>query len=330
MGIRSFIYKNIDWILEKFSFFLAPVISYMGLYGIGSEKFLRSGVLPVPIDHYQPVPDIHELQKREVWKKISNLPGVDWRPEHQLNNLYKIAEKFKTECKWPYEKPIDSSKFYLGNETFSFGCAASLHCMIRYYKPDRIIEVGSGNSSLIIHEAITLNYNENNKSVQYTVIDPYPRREIVEKIHNDTEIIINKVENINLAKFKDLYENDILFIDSSHMAKIGSDVNYLILDVLPNLNQGVIIHFHDIPMPYEYPEVYALNPKFRVFWNESYLLQAFLSCNNKFEILMGMRYLMTTYVDEFSSIFPFFDENRHPIISSSFWIKKMSFNDKKQ
>ena len=116
-----------------------------------------------------------------------------------------------------------------------------------------------------------------------------------------------QVELINVDFFKQLSKNDILFIDSSHTVRIGSDVNYLILDVLPRLAPGVIVHFHDISLPDEYTKVYATNPRFRMFWTEAYLLQAFLCYNSQFEVLLAMHYLMTQQKEAFRSAFPRYD-----------------------
>ena len=105
------------------------------------------------------------------------------------------------------------------------------------------------------------------------------------------------------------------------MVRTGSDVNYAILDILPILDNGVIIHFHDIPMPYEYNKIYFTNSNFRVFWTESYLLQAFLINNNKVEIIAALKYLMTEQIDLFSHVFKHYDSFKHKLISESFWMK---------
>jgi hypothetical protein len=119
-----------------------------------------------------------------------------------------------------------------------------------------------------------------------------------------------------------LGKNDVLFIDSGHTVRVGGDVNYLIPDILPRLAQGVIIHFHDIGLPYEYPKVYSTNPKFRVFWTEAYLLQAFLCYNNEFEILLALNYLTTEHMASFRSAFPFYRPQSHGGKSGSFWIRR--------
>lgn len=119
-------------------------------------------------------------------------------------------------------------------------------------------------------------------------------------------------------------KNDILFVDSSHTVRIGGDVNFLILEVLPRIKPGVLVHFHDIPIPYEYAEVYYTNPRARMFWTESYLLQAFLALNSSYEVLLAMNYIMTDYPDDFRSAFPHYDPHRHIYVSHSFWVRRVS------
>ena len=116
----------------------------------------------------------------------------------------------------------------------------------------------------------------------------------------------------------------ILFIDSSHVCKMGSDVNFEILEILPSLNTGVYVHFHDINLPYEYPKIYATNPNFRMFWTESYLLQAFLTCNNEYQIVLPMDYLQRHYLDDLKNSFPASTKTEFGWVSGSFWIKRIS------
>jgi hypothetical protein len=137
-----------------------------------------------------------------------------------------------------------------------------------------------------------------------------------------TQLVKERVEILNVNFFDQLGKDDVLFIDSGHVVRIGGDVNYLILDILPRLAPGVIIHFHDVGLPCDYPKVYATNPQFRVFWTEAYLLQAFLCYNDKFEILLAMNYLMTECQDVFRAAFPLYDPCKHRAVSGSFWIRR--------
>jgi hypothetical protein len=205
------------------------------------------------------------------------------------------------------------------NPSFSFQCASLLHYMIRYYQPRRIIEAGSGFSSRIINAAVARNRAEGHPCA-YRIIDPYPS-ELTKSLPNLADIMVCKIEETSEALFSELESGDILFVDSGHVAKIGADVNFLILDILPLLKPGVVIHFHDIPMPLEYPRVYYTNPAFRMLWTESYLLQAFLACNDEFEILCAGSYLATHYPEEWDSFFPA-DPKRSS--TESFWMRRVA------
>lgn len=291
IAINKILNKPLYVIITLISPILAPIIGFMAKTGAGTNYCLRWKCLPLPVHFYSPVPDLEDLEQRNIWGKISSLEGIDFNKEKQIELLGELGKKYGHECKWPLNKTEDPYQFYLENMGFSFGCAASLHCIIRNYRPSRIIEIGSGNSSLVISNAVLENSKEGDKC-EYTIVDPYPGYYIEEGIPSRANLIKERVELLDKNLFDSLKENDILFIDSGHTVRIGGDVNFLILDILPRLPKGVIIHFHDINLPYEYPKVYAINPKFRQFWTEAYLLQAFLSCNNKFEIMLAMNYLM--------------------------------------
>jgi len=193
--------------------------------------------------------------------------------------------------------------------------------MIRHFKPKRIIEVGSGNSSKVIYQAITKNQTETKQKTHYTIIDPYPS-DYISQIPN-AELIAERVELVNPKIFEQLSENDLLFIDSSHSVKIGGDVTFLYLEVLPRLKPGVVIHTHDIDLPYEYPKAYATSETFRQFWTEQYLLQAFLIGNRDFEVLLGMHYIQTNQKDAFQKAFPHYDPAKHLFTSGSFWYRRL-------
>lgn len=304
---------------------LNPIIiriyKYIASSGIGSNKCLEAGFLPVPVHFYSPIPDTKDLLKRKIWLKKSNLSGIDFNEKNQIALLTKLGKKYGRECKWPLDATPNPADFFLNNNCFSFGCAASLHTIIRSLKPKRIIEIGSGNSSKIISKALEINQSENGRKSVYDIIDPYPASHVKKRLIKFNRLIDKGVEAIEPDYFAKLEENDILFIDSSHSVKIGGDVNHLFLDILPILKPGVVVHIHDINLPYEYPKAYATNEVFRQFWTEQYLLQAFLSCNKEFEILLGMAYLMKDHIESFKKSFPFYD-SKIDLGSGSFWIKK--------
>jgi hypothetical protein len=188
--------------------------------------------------------------------------------------------------------------------------------MIRKLNPKRIIEVGSGFSS-----CVTLDTNElyfNNK-IKCDFVEPYPallKSLIKGNDNSNIKIYESKLQNISLDVFMELKANDILFIDSTHVAKFNSDVNYIIHRILPVLAEGVYIHFHDIFYPFEYPMEWLLDGH---AWNEQYVLRAFLEYNNKFKIVLFNTYMETIFREELEKRFPLIFKNT----GGSIWIKKL-------
>ncbi|PIQ23077.1 class I SAM-dependent methyltransferase [bacterium (Candidatus Blackallbacteria) CG17_big_fil_post_rev_8_21_14_2_50_48_46] len=307
--------------IQMVSPFVLPIMKFMATSGEGTDACLKRGFLPVPVHFYQPIPDLEDLEKRNIWAKESALSGIEFQSENFFAFMQKIAADFSHECDWPNEPTSDPKQFHLHNNCFSYGCASALHCMIRYFKPKRIIEVGSGFSSRVIAAAIELNHPESGPT-DYRIVDPYTNLDL-KNFPEQTQLIRQQVETLDLAFFESLQENDILFIDSSHVCKLGSDVNFEILEVLPSLNKGVFIHFHDINLPYEYPEVYAKNQKFRVFWNEAYLLQAFLAFNKEFKVVLPMDFVQRHFIEDLKALFPASLKTDFGWVSGSFWIQRI-------
>ena len=190
-----------------------------------------------------------------------------------------------------------------------------LHCMIRYLRPKRIIEVGSGFSSCVTLDTNQLFFGN---SISTTFIEPYPSlllSLLKETDKNSAKIISRRVQDVDMAEFEALAANDILFIDSTHVSKVSSDVNCIFFDILPRLATGVHIHFHDIFYPFEYPKEWLLEGR---AWNEAYMLRAFLQYNKSFEVV-----LMNTYMEHFHE--SFFKENMPLCLNNrggSIWIRK--------
>jgi len=291
--------------------------------GKGSSICLKNGFLPVPLHFHSPIPDIEDLKQRDVWRFKSDLIGIDFRENEQIKLLKKLGQEYGGECRWPLEVTANPADFYVHNPSFSYGCAASTYCMIRHLKPQRVVEIGSGMSSMVISQAMRANKNQlNGGSYEYVIIDPYPRDFVQQGLVEMTQFKRERVELVDADFFTKLDHNDILFIDSGHCVKIGGDVNFLYLDVIPRLKPGVIIHIHDIGLPYEYSRTYATNETFRQFWTEQYLLQSFLCFNKEFEVLLAMTFLMNDHPDIFQDAFPYYNPRIHELSSSSFWIRR--------
>lgn len=259
--------------------------------------------------------------KKELWTKKSNLIGLNINDDVQVNLLNEFTTKFKREynkfplnkeeIKYPYQ-------YYVYNPAFTEVDGEILYCMIRYFKPKRIIEIGSGRSTYVSAQAIVKN-NEESIDGKLISIEPYPNKILKQGFPGLSELIISKIEDIPLSQFEILEENDILFIDSSHVLKIGSDVQYEFLEIIPRLKKGVIIHIHDIFLPAEYPKDWIL--KSHLFWNEQYILQAFLAFNNSFEILWGSSYMHLEHSDMLQNSFKSYRKDKS--WPGSFWIRKI-------
>jgi hypothetical protein len=303
---------------------LAPYVLRMAQTGEGTDACLELGCLPMLVHFYSPVPDIKDLFARGLFQKKSTLPGIDFRPEKQLEFLADLGRKYGAECRWP-PRPTgaDPAEFFLFNDFFSFGCAASLHTMVRNFKPKRLWEIGSGFSSRIISSALTMNLAEG-FPCDYGIVDPYPGDVVKNHVRGVSRLIQERVQCTDAGMYDELGVNDILFIDSSHSVKFGSDVNFLILEVLPRLAPGVVVHLHDINIPYAPPPTYFTNPACRMFWNEEFLLQAFLLHNDRFEILLAMNFLQMEHMDTFAAAFPHFKLEENWAMSGSFWMRRKS------
>jgi predicted O-methyltransferase YrrM len=187
-------------------------------------------------------------------------------------------------------------KYTLGNGMFTWMDGRLLHYYLQKNKPKKIIEIGCGNSTLL-----TYNTKEMfNLDVEITCIEPYPTDYLV-KLHDQGKInlIKDKLENIDLQMFKNLNEHDILFIDSSHVLKLDSDVMYYFTKILPLLKKNVLVHIHDIFFPHDYPLDWLKEGR---FWNEQYFLYVFLQFNTKFKIQFSNSYALFKFHDKLKDI----------------------------
>lgn len=274
------------------------------------ELFLnweKHGFHVTPVHFYEPIPDTQSLPET-LWSKPSELIGIDMKDSVQLDLLQNHFAKFRSEYESLSAEPPPGEVW-----PFSRTDVLVAYCMVRHFQPRRIIEVGSGFSSLVLGQAAAKNENS-----ALICIDPFPHQLVREnsRVPALGSVIESKVQEIGLAFFSQLEAGDILFIDSSHTVKAGGDVNYLFLEVLPRLKPGVITHVHDIFFPFDYRRDWMLE-EFR-FWTEQYLLQAFLIFNSEFEVLMANSYLNHYYLPDLKAAFP----NLSRWIGGSFWMRR--------
>ncbi|MCL5071867.1 MAG: class I SAM-dependent methyltransferase [Actinobacteria bacterium] len=273
------------------------------------NEFSRLGYYFLKKHYYLPIPEKVELDFLNRYK--NKLIGLNFSNDYSFWLLGKIN---------PYLTEFRKCKFTLLNGTFMAIDAHIYYSFIRLFKPKKIIEIGAGNSTKLAQLACLNNKKLDNHKTKLFAIDPYPLR-LNRELKKLSKIIKKNVQEIPIRFFESLEANDILFLDSTHVLKPGGDVQYEFLEIIPRLKPGVLIHIHDISLPKPYPGVYF---KYNWFWNEQYLLQAFLAYNNRYEIIWPGNYLMIKYPKLLKKLFPEFKEMREKFPNSeptSFWIR---------
>ena len=276
------------------------------------------GATLYPAGHfYSPLLDIQSLKPND-----SNLPfdGIEcW--EHVSLHLssqkayyQELLERFPL-LPFPRQR-TDEYRYYWDNNWFPPSDAFTLSAILRREKPRRIVEVGSGFSSAVMLDTLA----KTPFSASLTFIEPYPERLYSLLSADDrvaSKILVQQVQEVPLSVFDQLEAQDVLFIDSSHVAKVGSDVSFLLLRILPRLKPGVLIHFHDIFYPYSYPVSWIREGR---SWNESLFLRAFLVGNSEFEVTAFNAFAGHAFPELFQDKFPEFLHNS----GGSIWMRKVA------
>ncbi|MCL5951465.1 MAG: class I SAM-dependent methyltransferase [Chloroflexi bacterium] len=283
----------------------------------------RYPVAHLPGHYYSPIPsleDILEYDNKLAEGKNTQILGVDLRENEQLLLLNLFAQ-YCSAIPFP-ETANGRYRYYFHNNWFSYPDAVSLYSMMRYLSPAQVIEIGSGFSSAAI---LDTSDEFLQGTVKITFVEPYPERLyslLNEKDRRTTRIIAEKVQRVDPQTFTTLAAGDILFVDSSHISKFGSDLNYLLFEVLPRLNSGVHVHFHDVFFPFEYPREWLLKG---YAWNEAYMLRSFLQFNSAFRIVFFVDLLTKCFPQEVSRVLPLLLK-RGPGTGSgggSIWLRKL-------
>ncbi|ELR97962.1 class I SAM-dependent methyltransferase [Gloeocapsa sp. PCC 73106] len=297
---------------------LAQLVSSLPMGVLTDKQFFKlyesKGYHITPVHFYQPVPSTEELPD-ELWEKPSELVGIDLNIPSQIELLESFQEFIQE-----FNQIPDASTKYSSTLFFAGVDAHILYSMIRKFQPKKIIEIGSGSSTLLSITALNKVGEMTNQYGKVIAIEPYPQAYLKDYLVGEHKLIQEKVEDLPLSLFEDLEENDILFIDSSHTVKIGNDVLYEFLEILPRLKKGVIIHIHDIFLPLPYPR--EMVKERYMFWAEQYLLQAFLAFNNSYQVLWSGAALKFYQKEKLASHFPAVFAENPDFIPGSFWIKK--------
>ena len=255
-----------------------------------------------------------EVSRARIWPRAApERPGIDWRAEQQLALVGELAKQ--TALRFPEEPTADPLEYYAPNPSFGYYDSWALGAMLRHLRPARMIETGSGWTTLL---AARVNREYLNHEMELTCIDPYPQDFLSGGVDGLARFMKQPVEQTPAAVFEQLDAGDVLFIDGTHAVKTGGDVVFLFGEVLPRLRRGVVVHVHDIFLPRDYPEQWVLSGW---GWNEQYLLQAFLAFNPEFEIVLGMAWLAEDHPDLVAEAAPE-PVHEHPRFEASLWFRR--------
>ena len=273
----------------------------------------RIGVFPVRDHYYEPLFDFSHLKSKLSSDRL--IPGLDLNVPAQLDLLGRFDYQEELSA-FPLLYSGEGSYFF-ENGWYGAGDAEFLYSLIRLMQPRRIIEVGSGYSTLVAIEALRRNAEGGAALCDHLCIEPYERSWLESK---GVTVIRERLEDVGTERFRELQANDILFIDSSHVIRPQGDVLKEILEILPTLNPGVLVHFHDIFTPRDYPEAW-LEEKV-LLWNEQYLLEAFLSCNREFEVIGALNFLTRHHFSLIAEKFPVLALQGPSASPAAFWLRR--------
>lgn len=283
------------------------------------DLYQKAGFHVTPVHFYQPIPDTTALPEA-LWTRRSELVGIDLHVDRQLgvfedpdlptivDGYYALIERYAREhsdVPQTFGTPVDG---------------IMLSYLIHKHRPRRIVEIGSGFSTVIASETCRALGPDMAQS-RIEAYEPYPRPHLLTDAFPNVTVAKTFAQDIPFETVTSLQPNDILFIDSSHVLATGSDVQYEILELLPRVPKGVIVHVHDIFLPFDYPRDWVVERK--TFWTEQYALQAFLTCNTDFQIIWSAGLMKTDHADRLSKHFRYNDpDGRTP--GGSLWMQRVS------
>lgn len=273
----------------------------------------RGGFELVRRHFYSPLPDVESLPER-LWDGPLDTVGVELFLNRALDYLRSDLAPYLDEYR-PPEIGGSSTGFFVRNGSYQAVDAEILYAILRHERPAKVVELGSGASSYVMQDARSRSGSD---AFEHVIYDPYPlTAKSLGPLHNVT-INAEGVENGDPEEIaSQLGVGDLLFVDTTHTVKTGGDVTWIVLSLLPRLSHGVIVHFHDIFLPYEYPRKWVVDE--RRAWAEQYLLQAFLAFNTDFEVLFPTYAVTAAAPDAIEALVPSFRRTDRP---GSFWIRR--------
>jgi len=286
------------------------------LYGFADRPW---GPMAFPPGHFHsPLPSYEDITRHHssTYDRDADLPGIDLGIDAQLKLLRDIYPDIDAH---PFhERDGARPRFDFDNTWFTSYDALVYSALLRAFEPKRIVEVGSGWSTAII-----LDTYEGAQPPDITLIEPHPDRLFTllrDSDHARLTILEQRLQDCPLTLFEELGDGDVLFVDSTHVAKLDSDVNQLFFEILPRLNVGVLVHLHDVAYPFDY-EPDMIDQGFG--WNEAYLLRAFLQFNDRFEIVLWNDLLRTRFRSLLEEECPVLIEHECPGTEGSIWIRRV-------
>jgi predicted O-methyltransferase YrrM len=267
---------------------------------------------------YSPVP---ATPPTEHWSRPRPLPGLHLDTEAQLAWAERELRSPLAEFDPPSEPTGARGGFHLWNSWYEGADAQLLWAMIRHLRPGLVLEMGAGYSTLVTAAACTANARDG-APARFVSVDPDPRIPLARDIAGLASLERTSITALPVDRFRELGSGDVLFVDTSHVVKMGSEVNYLVLEVLPCLRPGVIVHFHDIFLPYEYPREWF---DAGTYLNEQYLLQAYLSDNPSYEVVFAAHAVERAHRQRLAALLAALDDPhaRGKPGASAFWIRRL-------
>lgn len=316
-GAGNLIRVLLDVVLAPFVVSAAVLMKAIRRIGVQRLPVCRKilmgvGVFPIRNHYYEPMFDPRALTRPLDEPRL--LPGIDWNTEEQLRILDSFD--YAAELQGVPQAKTNDLEFHFGNGAFESGDAEYLYNLIRLKKPARIFEVGSGNSTLMAIKAVQRNrHDDANYRCRHLCIEPY-EMPWLEK--TGVEVLRRRVEDVGLELFSELAENDLLFIDSSHVIRPQGDVLFEYLELLPTLRPGVIVHVHDVFSPRDYLKEWVVD--LVKLWNEQYILEAFLTNNGDWKIIGALNYLHHLHLERLRKQCPYLTPDREP---GSFYLQRV-------
>jgi predicted O-methyltransferase YrrM len=271
-----------------------------------------------PNNYYSALPDLDRLGDA-VWERESDMVGVPFDAEAQIAFAEEHLAGYAAELRAPHTS-ADPLEFHLDNQHFESVDAEIAYAMIRHLRPARVVELGSGFSTQVLAAAARANAAEGAPTELYSY-NPYPSERMAAALERGIPGLAGHVaieaQALPLDVFLELEPGDVLFIDTSHTVKLGGEVVHLFLEALPRLTPGVVVHVHDIALPYEYDRRYMVD--MQMPWAEQYLLQALLCGSQDWEVLFGAQAAVRKHRARLEAIVPSLRDRHYP---SSFWMRR--------